>query len=214
MWSVVYLGPSDYLAVDQESAYTSKEMREFVEGFGIRLDKATIERPDRIGVVEKYHVPVRLAYDRIYADTNRYKSDQECLQVVVFAINRKAGPESVWSVMLVLEARSGQAWTVLAPSQLKQAELIDRVMDKIIREQAKRKVVFGLKHSKEPKSVEHFAELWYLSVLSLFWSTNRKIEDGKVDLNLSLLIEKPSSYGWNRGESCLALHAWSRPTND
>lgn len=65
MWSLTYLGPPDYLSVDQVSAYISKEMRESVEAHGVMILEAPIKSPGTIGVVERYHAPLRAAYGNI-----------------------------------------------------------------------------------------------------------------------------------------------------
>lgn len=57
MWSFVYLGPPNFLVVEQRSAYTSKEMSETVEAFGVSLEEAPIDAPGEIGVVKRYHGP-------------------------------------------------------------------------------------------------------------------------------------------------------------
>lgn len=45
MWTLVYLGPPNYLSVDQVSAYNSREMQESLEASGIILKVAPVENP-------------------------------------------------------------------------------------------------------------------------------------------------------------------------
>lgn len=45
LWIFVYMGPPYFLAVDQGSAYVSKEMKEALGDSGVTLDEAPIETP-------------------------------------------------------------------------------------------------------------------------------------------------------------------------
>lgn len=56
---MTYLGPVDYLAVDQGSNYTSKEMKDNIESAGIIIEEALIEKPGSIGIVERYYTLLR-----------------------------------------------------------------------------------------------------------------------------------------------------------
>lgn len=69
MWPLVYLGPSDFLVVDQGRSYASKEMREALKAYEDQLDETPIERPGTIRTVERYHGPLRLAYERTRTDS-------------------------------------------------------------------------------------------------------------------------------------------------
>lgn len=66
-WTLVYLGPPDFLAIDQGSSYMSyisREMRENLAASGLVLEEAPVETLGAIGVVERYHAPLRAAYSR------------------------------------------------------------------------------------------------------------------------------------------------------
>lgn len=104
MWSLVHLGPPNYLVVDQRSAYTSKEMRPCTEEMGVRLHEAPIEPPGSIGMLTQYHAPLRLAYERVRINAYRQNSDEECLQLAAFAINCTAGPDGLCLIPLVFGA--------------------------------------------------------------------------------------------------------------
>lgn len=47
------LGPPHFLAVDQGTAYISKDTKSFMTEAGNTLDKATIEKPSSIGIAER-----------------------------------------------------------------------------------------------------------------------------------------------------------------
>lgn len=62
-------------------------MRETVEEFGVRIKEAPVKTPGATGVIGRYQAPLRLAYVLIRADTDRYNSDKECLDLAVFAVS-------------------------------------------------------------------------------------------------------------------------------
>lgn len=53
-------------------------MQKNVESFGARLKEAPVETPGAIGAVGRYHIPLRLAYQRVGANGNLQISDKEC----------------------------------------------------------------------------------------------------------------------------------------
>ena len=92
LWNLVYIGPPDHLSVDQGSNYISREMRANLEAAGVTLHEAPVENPGTIGVVERYHAPLRAAYFKIRADLDRSNTDAECLKLEIFAVNSTMGP--------------------------------------------------------------------------------------------------------------------------
>lgn len=59
LWFLPHLGPSDHLKFYHGSAYTSTEMRINVPTTVMALLEAPIYSPGSIGVVERYHAPLR-----------------------------------------------------------------------------------------------------------------------------------------------------------
>ena len=151
LWLLTYMGPPDFLAVDQGSGYVSKEMKENVSAQGITLEEAPIETPGAIGVVERYHAPLRSAYTKIRqtlskGDTN----DHECLKMAVYANNSTMGPEGLCPMLLVFGALPRPARTSPSPTQLVRQQAIEDAKIAVEREQAKRRLSFALKHSGGP----------------------------------------------------------------
>lgn len=128
MWSLVCLGSPSYLVVDQETAYISKEMNESSAVHGIQLHEALIERPGAIRKVERYHALLRLACEKIRADSGKQISNQECLELSVFAINCTVRPERLCAAFPALGADSRPARMTPARRQLKRARVVDLAM--------------------------------------------------------------------------------------
>lgn len=71
MWTLVYMGPTDHITVDQVSVYVSKEMKGYLDSSGVKIWGAPIEKPGAIGKVEIFHASLRTAYEKIKADMGR-----------------------------------------------------------------------------------------------------------------------------------------------
>ena len=67
-WCLVYMGPPDYLRIDQGSNFVSKEFRASASAHGIEILEAPIESPNTITHVERYHGPLRTAFKRLHRD--------------------------------------------------------------------------------------------------------------------------------------------------
>ena len=90
-----------------------------MEAAGIKLEEAPIENPRSIGVVERYHAPLKKAYLKLRQtlqknDTN----DAECLQMAVYPANATIGPEGVCPLLLVFGALPRPARHMPKPVQL------------------------------------------------------------------------------------------------
>ena len=110
LWIMTYMGPPDFLAVDQGSAYISKETKSNMEAAGIILEEAPIENPGSIGVVERYHAPLKKAYLKLRQTLQKGDtSDAECLQMAVYAANATIGPEGLCPMLLVFGAMPRRA---------------------------------------------------------------------------------------------------------
>lgn len=66
----------------------------------LQLKEAPIETPGAIGVVERYHAPLRVAYEKIRTVKTRETTDPECQSMAIFSINSTLGPEGVFPIVL------------------------------------------------------------------------------------------------------------------
>lgn len=74
-WTLVYMGPSEFLEVDQGTLYVSRDMKINLSASGKILKEAPIELPNCIGTVERYNSPFRAAYKKFREDLDRTQSD-------------------------------------------------------------------------------------------------------------------------------------------
>ena len=165
-WTAVYLGPPDFLRVDQGTNFVSKEFCASAEAEGIKVLPAPIESPETLSHVERYHAPLRAAYTKIRSSLGRSESDADVLQMAVKAVNDTIGPEGLCPTLLVYGAIPRPAKLTPAETQLARAKALDSAMDSVRKEQAKRRVAFALKHYKGPKGKEDSNKLLTLPAFS------------------------------------------------
>lgn len=51
-------------------------MKECLEAFSFSLDEALVETPGALGTVDRYHAPLRMAFERKLSDRDRQTSGQ------------------------------------------------------------------------------------------------------------------------------------------
>lgn len=152
-WSHMYMGPPDYLRVDQGSQFVSKEFKSSVEFAGIKLLEAPIESPGTMSHVERYHGPLRAAYEKLQTSLPSENST-DLLQMAVFAVNSTIGPEGLCPCLCVFGAIPSPLRHVPAPTQMARAEAIDEAVSAVQKHHARAKVQFALKY-RGPFGKEH-----------------------------------------------------------
>lgn len=100
-WNRIYLGPPDYLQVDQSINFLSKEFMGCAESEGIKVIEGLIESPSTMFYVERYHRPLLVAYNKIRESLGRETSNDDCLQLAVKAVNETIGPEGLCPTLFV-----------------------------------------------------------------------------------------------------------------
>lgn len=177
LWMHTYMGPPDFLAVDQVSAYVSSKFKANGAAAGISLKEAPIESASTIGVAERYPAPLHSAYLKVIQALPRSEAgNEECLKLALFGVNSSMGPEGLVSMLLVFEVLPRPARSTPAASQLLRQEAIESARTAATHEQAKRRVAFALRHPSGPKGKEVKATLKQLPPGSrvLLYITNAK----------------------------------------
>jgi hypothetical protein len=99
----MYLGPPDQLVADAGKQFTSKEFAQHVNSMGIKVKIVPVEAYNLIGIVERYHSPVRRAYSIISTEIQDIGNDM-ALQITFKAVNDIAGPDGLVPTLLVYGA--------------------------------------------------------------------------------------------------------------
>jgi hypothetical protein len=148
-WIRTYLGPPDNIRVDQGSNFTSEEFRAAAKAYDIEVLEAPVESPATMSHVERYHAPLRAAYEKVSADLHGSITDEEALEIAVKCVNDVIGPEGLCPTLLVYGSLPSPARTKPAASQLQRARAMDEARTEVSKEHARRRVQFGL-HYKGP----------------------------------------------------------------
>lgn len=130
-WYRTYLGPPDFLHVDQGTNFVAKEFKECAEAEGIKILEAPIESPSTMSHVERYHVPLRSAYNKIRESLDRSESNADCLQLAVKATIDTIGPEGLCPTLLVFGTLPRPAKAQPAATQLNRARAKDMAKKEI-----------------------------------------------------------------------------------
>lgn len=93
--------PQDFLTVDQGITYGSDEMKNKCATTGITLQEAPIKTTGKIGTVERYHVLLRSAYERIRNDLYRETSETEFRTMADDSVNGTVRMEGLCETLLV-----------------------------------------------------------------------------------------------------------------
>ena len=145
------------------------------------MEEAPIENPGSIGLVERYHAPLRKAYVKLRETLSRTNAtDQECLQAAVYAANATIGPEGLCPMLLVFGALPRPAQRTPSPTQVERQNAIELAKVEIQKEQASRRIKFALTHTNSPKAKEQSAYLRNLpsGALVLVYRTTTKGWEG------------------------------------
>ena len=150
-WSRVYIGAPDCIRVDQGSNFVSRHFLDCARTEDIEVIQAPVESPATMTHVERYHAPLRAAYNKIRDDLPRSETDEECLQLAVKCVNDTVGPEGLCPTLLVYGTIPRPPRRTPAATQVQRSEAVERGLVAVKKEMAKRKVAFALRH---PRSAE------------------------------------------------------------
>lgn len=143
-WCDTYIGPPAYIVHDPGTNFNSKEFRDNAKMMNINTITMPVEAHQSIGRVERYHVPLRRAYNIINEEVPNLPKRMK-LQMAVKAINDTAGPNGLIPTLLVFGAipRLSQE-DAPAASIISRATAIRKAMSDVRKCHAARKVADAL----------------------------------------------------------------------
>lgn len=103
-WIDIYVGPPDQITHDAGSNFTSQEFRQNATTMAIETKCVPVEAHHSIGIIERYHAPLRRAFEVIKEDLKDLEtatSKEVILQMAVKAVNDTAGPYGLVPTLLV-----------------------------------------------------------------------------------------------------------------
>ncbi|RKF60459.1 hypothetical protein OnM2_050063, partial [Erysiphe neolycopersici] len=139
-WINTYVGPPDMIVTDAGKNLTSKEFQYNAQTISISVKTVPVEAHNSIGIVERYHEPIRRAYLIIRQELPNI-SKQASLRMAFKAINDTAGPRGLVSTLLVLGSYcriSGSDAPAMSVEQ--RANAYKRAMEEVRRLRADRQI--------------------------------------------------------------------------
>ena len=106
---------------------------------GITCKQIPVEAHWSIGKVERYHQPLRRAFEILHAEVGRFTGIEAVLQMAVKAVNDTAGPHGLVPTLLVFGAYPRVTTeSPPSPSTLKRGEAIHKAIKELRRIAAER----------------------------------------------------------------------------
>lgn len=94
-----------------------------------------VESLSSIGVDDRYHAPLRGAYNKVREEKDNDFGEHECLRMDIFAVNATVGPEGLCPILLVFGALPRPARAMTAPFQIHRSITIEKAMRDVEKEQ-------------------------------------------------------------------------------
>jgi hypothetical protein len=158
-WIDTYLGPPDQITHDAGTNFASLEFKSTARTMGIVCREVPVEAHWSIGKVERYHAPLRRAYEIFDNELKGKVSDEQKLQMACKAINDTAGPDGLVPTLLVFGAMPRLTETSPpTPSTLARGKAVRKAMDELRKIQAERQVRDALRQTRDASKGELLPE--------------------------------------------------------
>jgi hypothetical protein len=152
-WIDTYQGPPDYIAHDAGKNFASIEFRQYARSMAIEVREVPVEAHNSIGKVERYHQPLRRAYEIIRDELQDGVNAETALQMAVKAVNDSAGPDGIVPTLLVFGAYPRMTeGSAPSPSVIQRAEAIRKATKEVRRLHAERQVQDALAMRNGPST--------------------------------------------------------------
>jgi hypothetical protein len=158
LWIDTYQGPPDILTHDAGTNFASAEFRAEAKIMGVTCKQVPTEAHWSIGKTERYHAPLRRAWDILYAELASTMSDESILQMAVKAVNDTAGPDGLVPTLLVFGAYPRMTTeSPPSPSMIKRSEAIQKATKALRKISAERQVADALNTRNGPATEDVLA---------------------------------------------------------
>ncbi|OXV11340.1 hypothetical protein Egran_00899 [Elaphomyces granulatus] len=170
-WIDVYIGPPDLLIHDAGTNFTGQEFQQCATSMAISTKCVPVEAHQSIGIVERYHAPLRRAYSVISEElkaTGTGVNRDMVLQMAIKAVNDTAGPDGLIPTLLVFGAYPRMV--ELDPPAPTITQRATRAMEGVIKLRASRQVTKALRQRNGPQTLPIHELPINSDVLPLDWS--------------------------------------------
>lgn len=143
-WIDTYLGPPDLIVHDSGKNFISKDFKGYAAAMGITAKSVPVEAHNSIGMVERYHGPLRRIFNIIMAESPAFDKDM-ALQMAFKALNDSAGTDGLVPTLLLFGAYPRMTeWDAPSPSVIQRQATLRKAMDEVRKLRAKRQVADAL----------------------------------------------------------------------
>ncbi|KAK1917075.1 hypothetical protein P3342_001657 [Pyrenophora teres f. teres] len=141
LWIDTYQGPPDIITHDAGTNFASAEFRAEAKIMGVTCKQVPTEAHWSVGKTERYHAPLRRAWDILHDELQDDMSDEAILQMAVKAVNDTAGPDGLVPTLLVFGAYPRMTTeSPPAPSMVRRSEAIQKATKALRKLTAERQV--------------------------------------------------------------------------
>ena len=181
-WIDTYLRPPDLIVHDAGTNFTGSEFQQNAQAMHIRTKGVPTEASQSMGIVERYHAPLRRAYE-VIADELQGTGAKKgiVLQMAVKAVNDTVGPNGLIPTLLVFGAYPRMSkLDPPSPSVSQRATAIQKATQELVKLRASRQVRDALGQRNGPNT-ERLHDLTIGSQV-LVWRTHEKAWKGPFKL--------------------------------
>jgi hypothetical protein len=152
-WIDVYLGPPDEIVHDAGKNFDASEFRQYARALAINTHQVPVEAHQSVGIVERYHAPLRRAYGIVKSEMTSGKliGKDMMLQMAIKAINDTAGPDGLVPTLLVFGAYPRMSeLDPPSPTIAQRATAIGLAMKDLRAQRARRQLIDALRERSGP----------------------------------------------------------------
>ena len=170
-WIDTYLGPPEIINHDAGTNFAANDFQQFNKSLGITTKEVPVEAAQSMGIVERYHKPLRRAYSIIKEET-KSTNKSLILQMSIKAINDTAGIDGIVPTLLVFGAFpriiNGDAPTA---DIMTRAKAINKAMAEVSKLRAQRQIQDAIRTRNGPS-----IDIFEIPIGSdvLIWRIHRK----------------------------------------
>ncbi|KAF1937549.1 hypothetical protein EJ02DRAFT_458633, partial [Clathrospora elynae] len=158
LWIDTYQGPPDILTHDAGTNFASAEFRAEAKIMGVTCKQVPTEAHWSVGKTERYHAPLRRAWDILHAELTGTMPDEAILQMAVKAVNDTAGPDGLVPTLLVFGAYPRMTTeSPPSPSMVKRSEAIQKATKALRKLTAERQIADALNTHNGPDTANVLA---------------------------------------------------------
>ncbi|KAF1937069.1 hypothetical protein EJ02DRAFT_459019, partial [Clathrospora elynae] len=158
LWIDTYQGPPDILTHDAGTNFASAEFRAEAKIMGVTCKQVPTEAHWSVGKTERYHAPLRRAWDILHAELTATMPDKAILQMAVKAVNDTAGPNGLVPTLLVFGAYPRMTTELPpSPSMVKRSEAIQKATKALRKLTVERQIADALNTRNGPDTADVLA---------------------------------------------------------